>query len=157
MKKKSLYLSYVLLLPLLLSIKNAYTASATATATVTIIQPLLIEQLSDLSFGEVNAGSSAKTIAPNAGGGVAAFKIVGAPNSTFSITLPQKITLTGESTGNGASNIEIHSFKSHPENSGRVDAQGETQLFIGATLSEIDKSVTAGTYSADFTVSVVYQ
>lgn len=149
--------------------------SATATATATIITPISIEKKVDLNFGNIVANSTGGTVtiatdntpkynkvaAPSIPGtrSAASFEVKGFAGVTYSISLPQSITLTREG-GNGNGNkktMTVDNFVSNPSGTGLLSASGSQTVNVGATLNVAANQV-AGTYknTTDLKVTVNY-
>ena len=145
--------------------------SATAQATATIIKPITISKTIDMNFGNVSVSSVGGTIilAPNSTrsitGGVtlpnfnvgtvtaASFKVTGANNYTYSITVPSTPTVVKHSTDQ----MSIDTFISDPSLIGTIQSNGEQVINVGATLTVVANQP-AGVYISDtpFTVTVNY-
>ncbi|HEX2969484.1 MAG TPA: DUF4402 domain-containing protein [Bacteroidales bacterium] len=148
-------------------------AQATAIASATIVTPITIVHVSDLSFGNVvPSATTAGTVdvapdgtpsytdvtatalpAATATITAASFNVSGTPAATYDITLPvADVTLTGP-----AGTMIANTFVSDPSGTGTLDGTTGTQtLNVGATL-HVGVAQAAGTYtSAPFTVTVNY-
>lgn len=144
-------------------------AQASANATATIVQAISIDKVTDLQFGKIIAGSTAgqvqiqtdgsRTIAAgdvvlfNQGSDhqAAAFKTIGSPNATYSLSFPSSVSLTGP-TGSDPMTIEgfVHSAN------GTLDAStGEETFNVGATLN-VGANQAPGQYTGTFTVTAAY-
>lgn len=154
---------------------SANAADATATASATIITPISIVKATNLSFGNIAAGTAAGTVVmapagtrtvtgtngptlPASTGTVSAatFNITGLVGMTFSITLPASaITL---SNGTPANDMTLNTFTSTPTVAAGGTLTGGTALLsVGGTLS-VGANQAAGTYNStsDLTVTVNY-
>ena len=147
------------------------TSSASANTSATIIQPIAIVKSADLSFGNVAVHSTnAGTVALSTGGGrtagggvtlpattgtvtAAEFEVTGAPNYTYSISLPSSVTLDD----NNAHTMTVNTFVSNPATTGTLDGSGEQTISVGATL-QVAGGQAPGTYESDtdFQVTVNY-
>jgi hypothetical protein len=143
-------------------------ASVSANATATIVKSISIEKNADLQFGKIIAGSTAgqvqiqtdgsRTIAAgdvvlfNQGSDhqAAAFKTIGSPNATYSLSFPSSVSLTGP-TGSDPMTIEgfVHSA------TGTLSASGEETFNVGATLN-VGANQAAGEYAGTFSVTAAY-
>jgi hypothetical protein len=144
--------------------------SATATTSAIVITPIAISKTVDMNFGNIAvspinsgtvimtpAGSRSKTggvTLPAVAGTVtaASFNVTGLGTSTYAITLPGTITLTGNPSGT----MTVDNFVSNPSGTGALTA-GAQVLSVGGTLN-VDAAQTAGTYTntTDMTVTVNY-
>ncbi len=146
---------------LVFGMKNdALAAQSIAQALQKVIAKLDIAKVSDLDFGEAPQGDVAKTVAPGASenGENASFNVVGEPDRTFTISLPEEGTVKLETDGGGAANKEIavSSFASFPATTGQLSASGSQMLFVGATRAALLDNQQTGSYSGSFTVEVIY-
>lgn len=130
-----------------------YAATTTATISANIVAPVSLEvengliyaaqagksvpgsvklspEVSRLSVG----GVSADTVSA---GKPATFKVQGKPNSTYSIRLPESVTLT-DADGN---TLMVDRFTSFPAASGITDKNGQQTLSVGARLNVADDQV----------------
>ena len=144
--------------------------SATATTSATVITPIAISKTVDMNFGNiavsptiagtvvlVPAGTRTKTggvTLPAVNGTVtaASFAVTGLGTSTYAITLPPTITLTGVPSGT----MTVSSFVSTPSGTGALTAGAQT-LLVGGTLN-VAAAQAAGVYTntTDMTVTVNY-
>jgi len=150
-----------------------FTGSADAFAT--IIAPISITWESDLNFGDlaVNNTLGTATVAPELAatrsrtGGVtfpastnaptaAEFTIEGVPGATYSITLPDNVTITNTSSGN-LETMVVDNFTSDPTPTGQLSGAGSQTLYVGATVNAA-ASQAAGFYESlvAFDVTVNY-
>ncbi len=145
--------------------------SATATATGTIVTPISIENAEDMNFGNVAVQSTSGgtvVLAPSGSrsvtGGVtlpaiegtvsaASFDIEGAPNYTYSISLPSAAT----TVSSGSNTMTVNAFTSDPSTTGTLSASGIETINVGATLN-VDAAQASGVYESEtpFTVTVNY-
>jgi hypothetical protein len=155
---------------LALTISTFAQVSATATTSATIITPIAITKTVDMNFGNIAvsptiagtvvlapAGTRTKTggvTLPAVNGTVAAasFNITGLGTSTYAITLPGTITLTGTPSGS----MTVGTFVSTPSGTGTLTAGAQTVL-VGGTLN-VGAAQAAGVYTntTDMTVTVNY-
>ena len=152
------------------SISTFAQVSATANTTANVITPIAISKTVDMNFGNiavspVNAGTvvlaPASTRAKTGGvtlpavtGTVAAasFTVTGLGTSTYAITLPGTITLTGTPSGT----MTVDNFVSDPSGTGALVAGSQT-VNVGGTLN-VAAGQAAGVYTntTDMTVTVNY-
>lgn len=140
------------------------TATATTGASVTIADPIAITKTADLAFGTVVPSAAAGTVTVGTAndrtvaGGVsalggtvtsAAYTVTGYGNSTYAITLPASVSLSGPGTAMTAS-----SFVSSVGGSASLSG-GSGGFTVGATLS-VGANQAAGAYSGTFDVTVAY-
>lgn len=146
---------------------SSTSSTAWAQGSVMILSPIRLSKMADLAFGSVvvPAGQSGKVVmntsgvrtgtnvvlSPIAMGNPASFRVLGKPNSTFSVSLPASTILSGP----GASNMVVNEFTSSPATMGRLGGQGSAALAIGATW-RIDANQPMGNYVGNFTVTVNY-
>ena len=147
---------------------SAYAQStASADASARIVSPLQITKTADLKFGNVAAGPAAGTVdmaitdVRTATGGVtlisagnvsnaAAFDIIGAPDATFTISLPTTILIAS-----GANDMQVDNFVSSLGATSALDALGASALKVGATLN-VAANQAVGLYTGSFDVTVAY-
>jgi hypothetical protein len=147
---------------------SAYAQStASADASARIVSPLQMTKTADLKFGNLAAGPVAGTVdmaitdVRTATGGVtliaagnvsnaAAFDIIGAPDATFTISLPTSISIAS-----GANAMQVDNFVSSLGATAALDAQGAQALKVGATLN-VDANQAVGLYTGSFDVTVAY-
>jgi hypothetical protein len=142
-----------------MSAHRAQAASDTATANCTVVAAIGIAQVSNLEFGTDSAGAVAKTVAPGTADNAenASFAITGEPSTAYTITLPSDGTVVMGNGGTGANNeIAVNSFASFPATTGTLDGTGAQTLLVGATRAALGGAQNSGSYSATFTVDVVY-
>ena len=153
-----------------ISISTFAQVSATATTSATVITPIAITKTVDMNFGSIAvsptiagtvvlapAGTRTKTggvTLPAVTGTVtaASFNVTGLGTSTYSISLPSTITLTGTPSGS----MTVGTFLSTPSGTGTLTAGAQTVL-VGGTLN-VGAAQAAGSYtnSSDMTVTVNY-
>jgi hypothetical protein len=81
----------------------------------------------------------------------ARFDVAGCQDYVYNIVLPSTITLSSST-----SSMSMDNFVSQPANTGVLDATGNQELIVGATLN-VGTAQPAGTYSGSFVVEVVFQ
>ncbi len=143
----------------------AVAADATAQAGATVVVPIAISKVSDLSFGKfstVGAGTiligtdgvRAKTgsvvLLQGDQGNAASFDVTGDAGATYAITLPSSAVSV---TGPGAA-MSMDSFVSDPSGTGLLTAGAQT-ISVGATL-HVAAAQVDGAYTASLPVSVEY-
>ncbi|MCW1735316.1 DUF4402 domain-containing protein [Anaerorudis cellulosivorans] len=148
-------------------------ASATAKATATIVAPIKIAKTTDLSFGNIIAGSSSGTVKietdnsrthsgdvtlPTSSQGTitaARFTVSGLPNASYSIAVPASIIITREG---GTEMMLVDNITTTPATSGTLSENGEQIINVGATL-HVDANQEEGVYTNEsgMTVTVAYQ
>lgn len=122
---------------------------------MTVVRSLSITETKSLIFSTGSPGDGLSLIAPGDDNS-SAFSIQGEPNMNFQILLPGEVILK---TGAGASADEVilvDSFKSLPETSGTLSAQGEQILSIGATRNPLRPTQAVGTYTGSYPITIVY-
>ena len=150
---------------------SAFGQSATSSATASIVQPINLLKVRDLSFGNIAAGETSGTVvlAPtaagirSASGGVtlpawsgtvqsAKFIVSGVDGYTYSIILPSaSITLS-----DGTHSMTIDNFTSIPSGSG-LFTPGSQIIYVGATLN-VNANQEEGDYESteDIEITVNY-
>jgi hypothetical protein len=140
------------------------TTTKTFTITITVDAPIALVNNTALSFGGiVPTAAGTVTISPagvrsfsnvtlvnQAPGSAASFTVSGAPNATYSITVPLSNTLTGP----GAP-MTVGSFLTSPSSTGTLSSGGTQTLTLGAQLT-VNSGQVAGVYSRTFTLMVAY-
>ncbi len=154
------------------------TETVTGTTDARVVEPIGIQNVTDLRFGRIIQPTSAGTltIAPNGaateGGGVVgnsntpqitngrgrgAFAVFGDPNRYFAVFgLPASTTVS-----NGSATMTVDQFQigtSSPTLFGvfiRLDGTGYSDLFMGARLN-VSANQEPGSYSGTYPVSVFY-
>jgi Domain of unknown function (DUF4402) len=130
------------------------------------ILSITLSKGTDLRFGEIFVGPSPGTciVTPqgarsSTGGvglggafstGAASFTVGGDPLAAFSVTLPASATMTS-----GIDGLTVDSFTSDPSGAGQLDALGNQELTIGATLN-VGANQAPGDYSGIFDITVAY-
>lgn len=153
---------------------SALAASATGTANATIVTPIGITTGTALNFGTIDPGTGAggtvtvyadgtataySGVTAVTGGTVSAgtFNVTGSGTLAYNVTLPAAaVTLNGS----GGGTMTVDTFNSSTANTagtttGALVAGADT-LSVGAVL-HVGGSQTAGTYTGNYSVSVVYQ
>jgi len=169
MKKTKIIIATILAMTAV-SISSFAQVSATATTSVTVITPIAISKTVDMNFGNLAASPTVAgtiVLAPTGtrtkSGGItlpavagtvtaASFAVTGLGTSTYSITLPGTITLTGTPSGT----MTVSSFLSTPSGTGTLAAGAQTVL-VGGTLN-VAAGQPAGAYTntTNLTVTVNY-
>jgi hypothetical protein len=85
------------------------------------------------------------------GASVASVTVTGAPDRSYSITLPSSAALVA-----GSRSMTADTFTSSPNGSGRLGAGGTQQVTVGATL-HVAASQPAASYSGVYAVTVSYE
>lgn len=126
---------------------------------------IAISNTQALAFGKFAAGSGGSvTVTPGgarsasggvvllaSGGGTAAqFSVTGDANATYTITLPDAVTLAS-----GGNSMAVNTFVSSPANPGTLSGSGTQTLNVGATLT-VGANQPAGDYTGSFAVTVNY-
>lgn len=143
----------------------ALTTSGSATAV--IAAPIIINEISQMSFGKFAAGVTSGTVTlsaaastnrtfsgvsvlanPTPSAGI--FTVSGVSGATYSISLPSSITLFS-----GGNTMTVDTFTSNPNSTGTLTGGTQT-LYIGARLN-VGALQATGTYIGTYTVTVVYQ
>ncbi len=140
---------------------QANAASTTGTARQVVIAAISIANVSDLDFGTAPAGDALKTVAPGAAENAenGSFTVTGQASTAYTISLPADGVVTMTTGGGGANEtIAVTSFLSSPAAgaNGLLSAGGTQNLFVGATRAALGAAQVAGTYTATYTVTVVY-
>ena len=153
-----------------LTISSFAQVSSTANTSATVITPIAISKTVDMNFGNIAvsptvagtvvlipAGTRTKTggvTLPAVTGTVtaASFAVTGLGTSTYAITLPGTITLTGTPSGT----MTVGTFVSTPSGTGTLVAGAQT-LLVGGTLN-VAAAQPAGVYTntTNLTVTVNY-
>ena len=148
----------LLSLAVLLFSINLQAASDSANANATVTAAIAIANVSDLEFGSAVQGDGAQTVAPgsseNAENG--SFDVTGEPNMAYTVTLPGDVDVV--MTNGGLGTIAVNSFASTPAAgaNGLLDVSGAQSLFVGATRAALLGAQEVGSYTATFTIDVVY-
>ena len=145
-------------------------AVSRAVASATIVHPLQLTKVSDMSFGSLTlrgSRSGTVTLHPDgsrsctagvavSGTGVAtaaSFEAEGAPGHHFTISLPHSIQLIH--ADDPAHTLQATHFTSFPEQSGTFQPH-KTNIQVGATL-HLSSSLPAGSYSSEpFEITISY-
>lgn len=141
---------------------SAMAAVGTAQALQVVETALSIVKFSDLDFGTGVQGDPSKTVDSDTSdtAGNASFSVYGQPNKAYTITLPDNDSVV-MTTGTGSSSnqlIAVNNFTSYPAQgaNGQLNSEGKEMLYIGATRDALLPNQEAGSYTANFTVTVVY-
>jgi hypothetical protein len=168
--KHSLIL-YVIIFGVFLNTSAFAQQTSAAISQVTILQPINMLQVRDMSFGNISAGATSGTVTlapteastrttsggvslPSGSGTVhsAKFIVSGVDGYTYSIILPSTpITLS-----NGTNFMTIDNFTSTPSGSGTFTSGSQT-ICVGAVLN-VNANQEAGLYESleEFDVTVNY-
>lgn len=138
--------------------------SATAGASMNILTPIVISQVTDLSFGDTFVPATGGTVVVSTAGTAtptgdvtlptgtvtaAEFDVVGEASSAYTVTLPASATMTNGATGS----ITIDTFN---HNATEALSVGGTETFqVGATAT-LAAAQEAGAYTGSFDVTVAY-
>jgi hypothetical protein len=160
-RKFNAKISFVAIISLAIAPLVSNAASTTGNAVQSIVSAIAIANVSDLDFGTAPQGDASKTVAPGAAENAenGSFTVSGQANTAYTITLPADgiVVMT---TGAGGANetIAVNSFVSTPAAgaNGLLSAGGVQSLFVGATRAAIGAAQVAGSYTAAYTVTVVY-
>lgn len=119
--------------------------------------PIKVSSRSSLAFPIGAPGDSPFIIPPGTSENStnASFRVTGNANQAFTIALPFSATMNYKRS-NITDSILIHSFSSYPQNSGVLDNNGLSYIFVGATRDSLRMNQTAGSYSGNFSLTVVY-
>lgn len=151
------------------AVAQAQGASASATASAKVIASLTITKTQDLNFGALTSGASAGTAvidgttgSRTTTGGITAvigapnpvpaqFTVTGEPTKTYTIALPSSaVTITS-----GANSMTVDTFTSDTASPATLPVGGSMPIQVGATLHAAANQA-PGTYSGNFTVTVLY-
>ena len=145
-------------------------ATSSSTAQASIVQPINLSKVRDLSFGNISAGDNSGNVVLDpivsstrtASGGVtlpsgsgpvqsAKFIVSGVDGFAYSIILPLAITLS-----DGIHFMTVDNITSIPSGSGLLTS-GSQIIYVGATLN-VNANQEAGDYESteDFEVTVNY-
>jgi len=141
-------------------------STASFTVKVRVDAIITLAQTASLQFGDIFPSSSPGQVILSPAGlrtavgglllgglspsGAAAFLVNGAPNATYSILLPTRVTLTGP-----AGTLLVSDFTSAPSSSGVLSTTGSQTLNVGGTLT-VAASQPDGDYSGTFGMTVAY-
>ncbi len=148
-------------------------ASATAKVTATVVTPIQITKTTDLSFGNIVAGTSRGTVKietdnshtlsgdvalPTSSPGTitaAQFTVSGLPNASYSIAVPASLIITRQG---GTEIMVVDNITTTPTTSGTLSENGEQTIKIGATL-HVEANQAEGLYTNEngMKVTVAYQ
>jgi hypothetical protein len=150
-------------------------STATSTASTTIVAPIAITKVIDMSFGSFATGSAGTLVLSPVGGrtitggvkltattgnvAAAKFKVTGEGNYAYTVDIPSAHTLTTASTATGAVNTMVVDTFTYSLGDTRIGtlASGLSEFTIGATLN-VKANQLVGTYSnaEGFNVTVNY-
>ena len=86
----------------------------------------------------------------------ASFQVSGHSNTTYDIILPTSVIMvTGDGVG-ANKQIVANNFASYPSGRGTLDGSGNQLLLAGATRAALLLDQVVGSYTASFTVEVIY-
>jgi len=144
-----------------------HAATATATITVNIVRPISLNTKSGMQFGDISSKESAGTVVltprgsrVSTGGASikstlasapAAFEVQGEPNTTYTISLPKSVVMTGLES----KSMVVDNFTSLPAVSGLADSNGKQMLYVGATLN-VGSKQEPGPYAGTMIVIINY-
>ena len=148
-------------------------ASATAKVTATIVAPIKIAKTTDLSFGNIIAGTSRGTVKIETDDSrthtgdvtlptsspetitAAQFTVSGLPHASYSIAVPASLTIVREG---GTEMMVVDNITTTPATSGTLSENGEQIIKIGATL-HVEANQAEGLYTNEngMKVTVAYQ
>jgi hypothetical protein len=153
----------------LLSAGTGFAAQDSSAASADVVAAIAIDNTVPLEFGQIVPSAVIGTVALNPTtaarsplGGVtlsngitptaASFNVTGSANSTYAITLPSSILLTGAGV-----DLTVDTFTSDPTVAagGTLSGLGAQALKVGAKV-HLGVSQAAGEYSGTFDVSVAY-
>lgn len=142
-------------------------ATVTASVDVQISTNIAVSAATGMTFGDLTAGPSGGAVVMDTDGkrtatgsvelnsaspsSPATFNISGTPNSTYSVLLPDSVTLSD----GGANQITVSNFLSNPDASGQLSSSGEQSVSIGGTLS-IGANQGFGDYAGSMQVTINY-
>lgn len=156
--------------------QNSATSGAT-TASATIVAPITITTGTEMSFGQVVAGSSVGTVllAPagtrTEGGGVtfspgtdgsptaSSFTVTGEIGYTYTVTLPSSaVTLTGNSGAAAVAPAKTMTVDNFTKSiaTGDLATDGTETFTVGGTLN-VGAAQATGGYEGSYTVQVDYE
>jgi hypothetical protein len=138
---------------------QAQAAQGTAQAKMKVISSVAVAQLSDLLFSEAAVGAPAETVNADTAETTqnASFAITGEANRAIIVTLPTDGTVKMMTAGGGSTDTEIAVDQFTSNSVSQIDGSGLTQLYVGATRSNLSPTQLSGDYEGSFSVDVVYQ
>lgn len=142
--------------------------AASAGIWATIVKSLTVTKADDLRFGQIAPGAQACTVVLSPLGArhvtagdcmlafgeafsAAKFVVDGSADENFSISF-----VAPGSVSNGLNEMTISDFTADVGTGGTLDANGEAEFTVGATLA-IAAGQPQGLYEGDFTVTVEYE
>ena len=126
---------------------------------------IAISHTSDMSFGQVVSSTFGGTVSistagirtasgiavvPSSSSSRAVFEVTGDNNTTYAITLPSSVALSGSGP-----DMTLDTFVSNPSDTGLLNGVGAQTLYVGATL-HVSANQQAGAYNGTMDVSVAY-
>ncbi len=170
----------VMAISCIVKVSGAQTTTSNS-ATVNLITPLTLTELEALDFGDISvnieSGSADGTCilgvdgvrTPSSGvtclatdeGTNATYNLSGAANNAYLITYPATIPVYLDGDSGSSSSLTISDLVIKTANNGtgtsyNLDSNGSDQITLGATLTLPAGSITAGTYSNTFEITVAY-
>lgn len=155
----------------LISVGSIQAETGEGTASAEIVAAIAITNTIPLNFGQIAPSASAGTVSVSTAnvregfGGVtlgnagtvsaASFDITGAPNNTYTITLPADGVVELTSTF-AFTPMSVDDFVSDPAADGLLNGSGAQTLLVGATLS-VGANQPSDIYSGTFDVTVIYE
>lgn len=155
-------------------------ASEDGRASATIVEPLRIRFVNDLSFGAVSVGRNAGgevAISPTASGAAysgsvgphctsgseclphpARIAVSGEPGRTYRVQMPASVTARGRDTGqvlNVSALVMASRNRPGADRGGALDQEGSDRIEIGGVL-EVPAATHADIFRADLAISVSY-
>jgi hypothetical protein len=155
----------------LISVGGAHAATDSSSASAEIVAAIAITNTVGLNFGQIAPSALAGTVSVSTAnvrqglGGVtlgnagtvsaSSFDVTGAPNNTYTITLPANgvVELT---SGFAFAPMAVDDFVSDPDTTGLLNGAGAQTLLVGATLS-VGANQPSDIYSGTFDVTVTYE
>jgi hypothetical protein len=147
--------------------------TATATSTSTVITPINITQKADLAFGKFIANTGGTVTVSTSGArtntGVtlmtstttaAKFDVTGEKSTTYAITVPASVTLTGGGGSDTMSFVPVNDLTGANTTTGTVtagtlDSSGKQSIYVGGVLT-VAANQASGDYTGGFNVGVEY-
>ncbi|TFH37721.1 MAG: DUF4402 domain-containing protein [Bacteroidia bacterium] len=148
----------------------AQPATATANATATIVTPIAIAQVDDMSFGNIGTTGAVGTVSITTAGAravtggcylpavtgtfnAASFDVTGQANATYTIAINEvSITLSGP-----GADMTLDTWATDPTPTGTLSGTGTETITVGATL-HVGVGQLAGAYASGspFSITVNY-
>ncbi len=160
-KKNAVAVSLVAVLGLVLAPYISKAASTSGNAVQVVVAAIAIANVSDLDFGSAPQSDPLKVVAPGAAENAenGSFTVTGQASTAYTITLPADGVVTMITGGGGANEtIAVNTFVSNPAAgaNGLLSGAGTQTLFVGATRAALGAAQVPGSYTASYTVTVVY-